>query len=34
MTVEGPECVDVMEKSMRGLLGLEAKPRRGGEAGE
>ena len=34
MTVEGPECVDVMEKSMRGLLGLEPKPRRGGVAGE
>jgi hypothetical protein len=35
MTVEGPECVDVMEKSMRGLLGLEPKPRRGGgDAGE
>lgn len=35
MTVEGPECVDVIEKSMRGLLGLEPRPqRRAGEAGE
>jgi len=35
MTVEGPECVDVVEKSMRGLLGLEPRPpRRRGEAGE
>ncbi|GMV03563.1 MAG: hypothetical protein AMXMBFR52_32180 [Burkholderiales bacterium] len=35
MTVEGPECVDVVEKSMRGLLGLEARPqRRAGEPGE
>ncbi len=34
MTVEGPECVDVMEKAMRGLLGLEPKPRRSAEAGE
>lgn len=35
MTVEGPECVDVIEKSMRGLLGLEPRPKRPrGEAGE
>ena len=35
MTVEGPECVDVVEKSMRGLLGLEPRPqRRAGEPGE
>ncbi|MCL4183904.1 MAG: hypothetical protein KJ011_10705 [Burkholderiaceae bacterium] len=35
MTVEGPECVDVVEKSMRGLLGLEPRPQRvRGEAGE
>ena len=35
MTVEGPECVDVIEKSMRGLLGLEPRPGRPrGEAGE
>lgn len=35
MTVEGPECVDVVEKSMRGLLGLEPRPKRPrGEAGE
>lgn len=35
MTVEGPEGVDVVEKSMRGLLGLEPRPKRPrGEAGE
>ena len=35
MTVEGPECVDVVEKSMRGLLGREPRPKRPrGEAGE
>ncbi len=32
MTVEGPECVDLVEKSMRGLLGLEPRPRRAGAA--
>jgi hypothetical protein len=34
MTVEGPECVDVIEKAMRGLLGIDPKPRRAGQAGE
>ncbi len=28
MTVEGPECVDVIEKTMRGLLGVGSGPRR------
>ncbi len=34
MTVEGPACIDVIEKAMRGLLGLEAKPQRKSAAGE
>lgn len=34
MTVEGPSCVEVIEKAMRGLLGLEPKPARKREAGE
>lgn len=34
MTVEGPECAEVIEKAMRGLLGLEPKPRRSREGGE
>ena len=34
MTVEGPECAEVIGKAMRGLLGLEPKPRRAREGGE
>ena len=34
MTVEGPVCIEVLEKAMRGLLGLEPKPVKKREAGE
>ena len=34
MTVEGPECVEIVEKAMRGVLGKEPKPRRAREGGE
>lgn len=34
MTVEGPEMVDVLTQSLRGLLGLQPKPARRAHAGE
>lgn len=35
MTVEGPECADVVVKALRGLLGIDPKPsRRAGQAGD
>ncbi len=34
MTVEGPEGVDVVERAMRGLLGVDPKPRRSAVSGE
>ncbi len=34
MTVEGPEAIDTLEKSMRGLLGLAPKPPRRGAMGD
>ncbi len=34
MTVEGPAGVELVERSMRGILGLERAPARRGEAGE